>query len=119
MLEREEPFEYPLGVVEPVHADSDHRVRGEPVSLANVGAALPQRFLHGPGFERPFYRDGIAAHRGLVAAVGYGEGFPVDSRLDVTVHRVDEIVAVELGVKSQNAAAEDPVADRLVQRADP
>jgi len=46
-LDREESLEYPLGVVEAVHADADQRVRGEPVLLAHVGAAFPQRFLHG------------------------------------------------------------------------
>src|SRR5207249_9485848 len=48
----------------------------------------------------------------------YGEGLAIDSRLDVAVHRVDENVAVELGVKSEDAAAEKPVDDRLAPRAD-
>src|SRR2546426_14886 len=55
-FDREESFEYSLGIVEAVHADADHRVRGEAVSLAHVGAAIPQRLLHGLGVERPFYR---------------------------------------------------------------
>src|SRR6266850_4782579 len=67
-FDREESFEYSLGIVEAVHADADHRVRGEAVSLAHVGAAIPQRLLHGLGVERPFYRYRIAAHRGLVSA---------------------------------------------------
>src|SRR5256885_6791281 len=117
-LDREEPLEYPLGIVESIHADAYYRVCGEAVPLAHVGAAFAQRFLHGLGVERPFYRDGIAPHRGLVAAVGYGVGLAIDPRLDVAVDRVDEIVAVELGVKSQNTAAENTVEDRLAPRAD-
>src|SRR5438034_5339081 len=56
-LDREESLEYPLGVVEAVHADADQGVGGEAVPLAHVGAAFPQRFLHRLRVERPFYRE--------------------------------------------------------------
>src|SRR5207249_3819207 len=59
-LDREESLEYPLGIVEAVHADAYQRVRGEAVALAHVGAAFSQGFLHRLRVERPFYRDGIA-----------------------------------------------------------
>src|SRR5258707_7351646 len=55
----------------------------------------------------------------MVSLVGYGVCLSIDSRRDVVVDRVDEVVAMELGVKPQDAAAENPVDDRLAPRADP
>src|SRR5260221_2756989 len=117
-LDGEEALQDSLGVVEPVDADADDGVRREPVFRAYVGPALRDRFLHGLGGERPFDRYRIATHGGLVAAVGHRISFPVDACLDVAVDRVDEVVAVELGVESENAAPEETVDQLLAPGAD-
>ena len=46
----------------------------------------------------------------LLAAVDDGERLAVDARLDEAVDGVEEIVAVELRVEAQDAAAEQAVA---------
>jgi hypothetical protein len=48
-------------------------------------------------------------HHGRLAAKGNGERLAVDARFELAVDGVDEVVAVELRVKPQDAAAEQPV----------
>ena len=78
--------------------------------------------LHRLGHERrrrrPFDRDRIPLHRGQLAAVRDGERLPVDPRFEQAVDGIDEVVAVELGVKAEDAAAQQPVEQLLPPGAD-
>ncbi len=118
-FDRPEPLLDSLGIVEPVDAGADRMclAAGGSCRLTSCRHCC-HRLRHDTRRWWPFDRDRVPLHRGRCAPVGDGERFPVDSRLEGPIHRVDEIVAVELGVESEDAAAEQAVEQLLAPRAD-
>ena len=68
--------------------------------------------------RRPFDRDRIAVHRGRLPAEGDRERLAIDARFEQPVDGVDEVVAVELRVEAEDAAAEHPGEQLGAPRAD-
>ncbi len=79
--------------------------------VAQLAAAVVLGHLHRPGDQRgrPLDRDRIAVHRGRLSTVACREHLPVDPRFEDPIHGVHEVVAVELGVEAQDAAAEQAI----------
>ena len=89
------------------------------MALPHGGAALFDRYGRRGAGGRPLDRDRVALDRRQLAAVGDGEHFAIDARLDEALDRVEEIVAVKLRVKAENAAPQQPVEHLFAPRADP
>src|SRR5712672_1414428 len=81
-------------------------------------AALGDRLLRCERRGRPFDRNRIAAHFGRIAAVRDRGCLPVHARFEMAVDRIEEIVAMKLGVKAEDRGAEQSVEDLLAPRAD-
>ncbi len=117
-LDGAEALDDALGVVEAVDTDAELVFGRQVVQLAYAAAAVRHALLQHLRFRRPGDRNRVAAHGGELAAEGDGEGFAVDARLEKAIHRIDEVVAVELGMKAENAAAEQARKDLVAPGAD-
>src|SRR4051812_36643832 len=67
---------------------------------------------------RPLHGDRISLYQRCLALVSDAESLAVDAGLELSIHSVHEIVAVELGVKAENAAAEEAIEKLLAPRTD-
>ena len=116
--DRVEALDDALRVVEAVDADAELVVARQIEAHAHALA----RFVDGEGGRqrrrRPLDRDRIAVDRGALAAADDGERLAVDPRLDEAIDGLQEVVAVELRVKAQDVAAEQPVQQLDAPRAD-
>src|SRR5487761_2756061 len=117
-LDGAEALDDALGVVEAIDTDAELVFGRQVVQLAYAAAAVRHALLQHLRFRRPRDRNRVAAHGGDLAAEGDGEGFPVDPRFEKTIPRIDEIVAVELGMKAENAAAQQSGDDFVAPGAD-
>ena len=118
-LDGEQSFFDALRVVEAVDPYADERVGREAQLREHVGTALGRRGDRLQPMGGPLDRDGIWPHQGPLLAVDHGIVLAVDARLQEAVDRVEEVVAVELGVEAQNAAAEQPRQQLVAPGADP
>ena len=89
-----------------------------PSACSDLRAAIFDRGLAGQRLRRPFDGNGIGSHHRLVAARCDACVLAIDAAFDETVDRLEKIVAMELGVKSENRAAEQAVDNSLLPRAD-
>ena len=105
-LNRQQAFLDALGVVQPVDADAEQRVRLQSQIAPHLGAAfLGTRRRLDPA-DGPFERDGIRTDQRAVPLHHHRVMLAVDARFQIAVHRIQEIVAVELRVEAENAAAQ-------------
>ena len=88
------------------------------MALAHGDVAFGRRVSPRLLAEGPVDRNRIAFHRGKLAAARNGECLAVDARFEHAIHRVDEVVAVKLGVKSEDAAAKHSLEQFHPPRAD-
>src|SRR4029077_1903163 len=72
---------------------------------------LLDRSLRGESCRRPFDRDRIGADQGLHATRGDRGALPMYAPLHDAVGRLEEVIAVELGVEAEDGAAEQAVDD--------
>src|SRR5512140_2524982 len=57
-------------------------------------------------------------HRGKFALIGNHGAVPVDPRFERAVHGIDEVAAMESGVKSENTAPQEPFEDLSIPGTD-
>ena len=117
-LHRQQPLFDALGVVQTVDPDADLRVVAQPELGDHRSAAFlgRGRALRPP--VGPVDRDGVRPHEGAHTSIYDGVELPVDAGFEIAIHRVEEVVAVELRVESEDAAAQQPVQQLLGPRAD-
>ena len=122
-MELEQPFDGKeplldsLGVVEAIDAHAEQRVGVKPISRDHAAPALGDRRLLrepavGHSIEIGYGRTSVVWPPRTTAALR------VDAGLEVAIHRVEEVVAMHLGVKPEDAAAEHPVEELLPPWAD-
>ena len=118
-LDRQQALLDALRVVEPIDADADPRVGAQPELGEELLAALRRRRRGLRPAVGPVDRDRVRAHQRAHAAVDDGVELAVDARFEEPVHGVEEVVAVELRVEAEDAAAQQAVEHGLGPRADP
>ena len=79
------------------------------MSLPYGGAAVINTFARHFLRRRPLDRDGVAFHGRKLAAIGDCKQFPIHARLELAIHGIHKVVAVELRVKTQDTAAKQTV----------
>src|SRR3972149_7844259 len=106
-VDRQHPIDDPFCVIEALDADAQTNV----IRQAELGAHRRPTFSHGllagKRGRRPINRDRVGPHEGLVPSHRYRGMLAIDPALDESVDRVDEIVAVKLGVEAEHRAAEN------------
>ena len=109
----------PLGVIQAVHAHAQQRSRLQPEFTPHLSAAFlrTRRRIH-PS-HGPFQRDRVRANQRPVPPHDHRHVLAVDPRFHVPVHRIHEVVAVKLGVKAHDTAAQQAFQQLLAPRADP
>src|SRR5688572_21449239 len=106
-------------VVESIDPDANSVIARKTVEVPHLLAAGIDGLLDQLFLRRPLDRYRIPLDcRGLLP-VRHSEGFAIHSRFNEPVHSVDEIVAMELGMKAENTAAQQTVEQLLPPRADP
>ena len=118
-FDRIEPLDDALGVVEPVHADGEARIRrqAEPRNdaLPAFGHGRPCGDILRVG---PLDGDRIALHERFLVPDRDDRVLVLDACLQEPVHRLDEVLAVEPGMEAKDGAAQQPVQDLASPRAD-
>jgi hypothetical protein len=117
-LHRAEPVGDALGVVEALDAHGKQRIGVQLIVTAHHRSAIGHGRLAGQRGGRPLDRDRVGSHQGYPAAGTCGALLPIDAALQETVHGIQEIQAVELGVEPQDRAAEQSFQDLLAPGAD-
>ena len=116
-LDRHQSLQDPLRIVQAVHAETEEAIRRDAVEIADMGATLGDVVLRVGPPDRPLDRNRVGIHGRQLAAVGDRRTVAVDSRLQKAIDAVQEVVAVNPRVESQNAAAQQPFQDLLLPRA--
>src|SRR5215204_5698654 len=88
------------------------------MSSSDFGPAVGDRSRGQIRREWPLDRDGISLHCGEFTAIGNSERLAVDPRFELPVDGIDEVVAMELRMKAEDAAAEQAVEQLLAPRTD-
>jgi hypothetical protein len=117
-LDGEQPLLDALRVIEPVDADAEQRVGREAELGKDLSAALLDRRGRYRPAVRPVNRYRIGANQRAHATVDDRVELAIDPRFEEAIDRVEEVVAVELRVEAQDAAAQQAVQDLLGKRAD-
>jgi hypothetical protein len=118
LLHRQHALLEALGVVHAVHADAQQHVLAQAQLGQHARAALLARRRGLRQARRPLDGDRVGAHQRAAPAEPHGALLAVDARLEEAVHRVEEVVAVLLGVEAHDAAAEHAREQLHVPRAD-
>jgi hypothetical protein len=119
LLDGEQALFDPLRVIEAIHADAQQRVRPQPQLRQDSRAALGGLGRHLCPAVGPLDGDRIRAHQGGGAGMHDADALAIDAGLQVPVHRIDEVVAMRLDVKADDAAAEEAFEELLAERTDP
>src|SRR3954453_12656330 len=70
--------------------------------------------MHGP-----LDGDRIRTHKGTATMADYRVLLAIDACLEIALHRLEEVVAVLLRVKAENARAQHAIEQFLAERTDP
>ena len=98
-----------LGVVQPLDPDAEFVSAWEIQADTNVFARLRNRFCRRQRLRRPLDGDRIRVDGRDLATARHVELLAVDPRFKKAIDGVQEIVAVVLGMKAENAAAQQTV----------
>jgi hypothetical protein len=104
---RPQAFEDALGVVEAINTDAELVLGRQVVQPGGWSRGRTQQSW--PSFPPPVamrWRSDTWRTVVSLATERHGERFPVDAGFKKSIHGIDKIVAVELGMKAQNAAAQ-------------
>jgi hypothetical protein len=71
---------------------------------ANILSALLDGFRNQISGRRPIDRDRIAVYCGIGSSQADSKGLAINTCFEETINRVDEIIAMRLGVKTKDAA---------------
>ena len=107
-----------FGVVEPFDTDSKFDIGRKPKCLPYLRSAVADRWLSGQRLRGPFNRNWIGPYHRFVTARCNRRTLTIDAALDEAIYRLEEIVAMELSVKSEDCAAEKAIYDALFPWAD-
>ena len=113
-----EPVENTLGVVQPFDAHRELDPLRQPETLQHARADIGRIMRSVVGWLGPFDRDRIGMHQRRLSAVGDRRSLAIDPGFQEAIDALDEVVAVELDMESDDRAAEKPVQDLLAPRTD-
>ena len=115
-VNRQEPFDDPLGVIDPLDADG-HDLAGQIQFLTDLLLLFQDALRRRPENAR-VHADGKGPDEGFPAAPHDAEFFRIDPGFHQAVGRIQEVVAVVLNVKPDQIAAQHPFQDFLLVGAD-